>query len=92
MSSNIPKARLNLQLALLTREIREVRKYIKNAMKMMTRDTPISRAKGKRQKITMAMRKQVIALSKTGMSQHQITSKVGLSNAGRVSEILRKKR
>jgi predicted XRE-type DNA-binding protein len=59
---------------------------------MMMRDKPIRRAKGMRVKITPALRKQVIALSKTGMSQHQITSKVGLRNSGRVSEILRKKR
>ena len=92
MSSNIPRARLTLKAALLTREMREVRKYIKAAINMMMRDTPVSRAKGKRVKVTPALRKRVIALSKTGMSQHQITSKVGLSNAGRVSEILRKKR
>ena len=92
MSSNIPKARLTLQLALLTKDFREIRKHIKNAIHMMTRDTPVRRAKGRPVKITPALRRQVIALSKTGMSQHQITSKVGLSNTGRVSETLRTKR
>ena len=92
MTSSIPKARLTLQLALLTKDFRAARKLVKSAIGMMTRSSPISRAKGKRVKVTPMLRKQVISLSKTGMSQHQICSKVGLSNAGRVSEILRKKR
>lgn len=50
MSSNIPRARLTLKAALLTREMREVRKYIKAAINMMMRKTPTRRVKVLRKK------------------------------------------
>ena len=64
------------------------------ALALMKREPHVRRAPGKRQRITAAMRQKVIELARTKptMTEHEIAEAVGLRNAGRVSEILNRKR
>ena len=91
--SNIPGARQLLLTALDTKmSKRRMRLYIKAALANMTRLPAVTRARRKPVRITFAMKQRVRTLAKMGWSQAEIARKVGLANAGRVSEILHWKR
>lgn len=94
MSSNIPRARSILGLILASCDIdKETRKAVQLALSLMTRASPVRRSPIKqRRPITEAQKREVRSLKHSDLSQHQIASKTGLANSGRVSEIMTGKR
>jgi len=91
--SDIPRARGILEGLLRNYQLPQpVQLAIAKALSLMQRDPPISRARGKAVAITPALKARVRALSAQGLSQAEIARRVGLPNAGRVSEILNGKR
>lgn len=65
---------------------------IAKALQLMNRAPAIRRSRAKKVTITPALKKRVRDLHRQGLSQHEIAKRVGLPNAGRVSEILNGKR
>jgi hypothetical protein len=91
--SNIPLARGLLKTALQSKKTKiQMETFIRLALWHMTRVKAVTRARKKPVKITAFIRKRVRFLAAQGKSQAAIARKVGLSNAGRVSEILHGKR
>jgi hypothetical protein len=82
--SNIPLARSLLTTALAERDWR----YVKKALSLMTRASPVRRAPPTHMRINGKQRAAVIALKHSDLTMHQIANKVGLANGGRVSEIM----
>lgn len=93
MSSNIPLGRRYLEYVLAHCVIdAEARKYCRAALAVMTRDRPVRRAPNRHVRVTRAIRKRVRQLKHTDLTMHEIANAVGLSNGGRVSEIMGGKR
>lgn len=91
--SNIPGARQLLLHALDPKmSPRMVRTHIRAALANMTRVPAVTHARGRKVKVTFVMRQRIHVLAKLGWTQAEIARKVGLRNAGRVSEILHGKK
>jgi hypothetical protein len=91
--SNIPAARKLLKAALESHRTKsQMRALITHALFRMTREKAVTHARKKPIKITQYMRRMVRVYAAQGKSQAVIARKVGLANAGRVSEILHGKR
>ena len=91
--SNIPRAREILAIVLAHGEIDAAsRRQITRALRFMTRESPVRRSKPRHMPITADMRRQIRRLADSDMSQYDIAERVGLRNAGRVSEVLSGKR
>jgi hypothetical protein len=91
--SDIPRARELLEAVLRNYQLPAGSEVtISKALKLMTREPAIRRARGVETKITPAIRKRVKELNAGGVPQADIAHQVGLRNAGRVSEILNGKR
>ena len=89
-SSNIPKARALLQLALETRKWR----YVKQALPLLFRAKMVRRAKAQKHKTTAAQKRSAMRLvvQEPDTSYHKIANRTGLGNGGRVSELATGKR
>ena len=95
MSSDIPLARTKLRIAivLFPDMDKELRDLLLAALSLMTRDSPIRRAAAKSIVITKTTKRKVQKLLRaTDMTQQEIAIAAHLRNAGRVSEILKRKR
>jgi hypothetical protein len=68
------------------------RRWIKQALKLMTRESPVRRASPRRQRITDSQKIAARKLKYTDMTYHEIANKVGIPNGGRISEIMTGKR
>lgn len=94
--TNIPQARLILEdvrQELRTGSCRpgEAAARIEEALSMMTRSTPVRRAREKSKPITPEVKAQIRQLAKTDLHMSEIGHHLGV-NPGRVSEVLRGKR
>jgi hypothetical protein len=88
-SSNIPFARACLVLALKECSMdATARRYCKLALANMTRAPAVRRAPTKQRPITSQQKHAVKVLQHTTLTGTEIANKVGLANAGRVSEIM----
>lgn len=65
---------------------------IAKALSLMKREAPVRRLRAGKVAIKPALKQRVRRLAARGLSQHEIAKRVGLPNAGRVSEILNGKR
>lgn len=95
--SNIPLARSRLADILVRFGSDDItpkaRREIKKIIPLLHREKFIRRAKAHRTRITKAMRNEVHRLARTtNLTYHQIATRVGLGNTGRVSEVLHGKR
>lgn len=82
--SNIPLARSLLTTGLAQRDWR----YVRKALALMTRASPVRRAPPTPTHINKKQRATVLALKHSNLTMHQIANKVGIANMGRVSEIM----
>ena len=88
-SSNVPFARACLVLALKECSMdATARRYCKLALANMTRAPAVRRAPKKQTPITARQKHAVRVLQHTTLTGTEIANKVGLANAGRVSEIM----
>lgn len=91
--SNIPRARELLAIALANYTLPGgAEAAITKALRLMTREAPVSRSRAKVVDVTSAMKARIRRLSAAGFTQTEIARLVGLRNAGRVSEVLNGKR
>lgn len=94
--SNIPLARellTDVYKSARSNLTTEERSSFRKALRLMTRRTPLRRAKLERIAITKKMKKKIVKLAKDPtMTSHAIANAVGLRNSGRVSEVLHKLR
>ena len=91
--SNIPQARAIIQMVLKLSVLDPVaRRHLHKALGLMKRVPAIRRVRGHRTVINAAIRRQIHKLAATGMTMFQIAQAVGISNQGRISEVLRGKR
>jgi len=87
-SSDIPKARALLITALKEKDWR----YVRAALPLMKRAKAVRRAPNKQKPITPAQKLAVRTLCRSDLTNHEIATRVGLANGGRVSEIITGKR
>jgi len=88
-SSNIPFARACLKLALKECSMdATAHRYCRLALANMTRAPAVRRAPRKQTRITAQQKHAVRVLQHTDLTGTEIANKVGLANAGRVSEIM----
>lgn len=91
--SNIPRARELVYQVIQRIDDKNLKQKLINALGMMTREKYIRNAHPVHQLITDRMKRRVHRLnSNLNLTQTDIARKVGLRNAGRVSEILNEKR
>jgi hypothetical protein len=91
--SDIPLARTFLLTALKEGDMDDnTRRWIKHALRLMTRESPVRRAPAKKQRITDKQKAAARLLKYTNLTMHEIANKVGIANGGRVSEIMTGKR
>jgi len=78
----------------LQRATAEILDLLENSLKYMFREPPIRRARAHKTVVTPELRDAVRKLARRypNMTTQDIAVKVGLRNAGRVSEILRNRR
>lgn len=88
--SDVPKARQYLIYALTQCYMdAAARMYVMRALTLMTRRHACRRSVNKGKAITAVQKSQIILLKhKTDLSQHEIATAVGVTNSGRVSEIM----
>lgn len=90
--SNIPHARELVSGVLQSARSNltpEERADLRNALRLMTRRSPMRRAPTERIEVTRKMKKKIVKLARdTEMTNHDIAIAVGLRNGGRVSEVL----
>jgi len=67
---------------------RKARDYCLKALTWMRRRKAVRRAPAKGKRITAEQKRRVKAMEHTELSQHEIANAVGLTNSGRVSEIM----
>ena len=89
-SSDIPKARRLLIEGMQRKDW----DYVHAALLLMTRAKAVRRARRKQGRITEAQKRKVllIAMKEPDTHYHEIADRVGLTNGGRVSEIVTGKR
>lgn len=91
--SNIPQARAILEEVIDYTDDYNIKRRLGKALQLMHRVTEIRRASEVRQVINSEMRAKVRNLvHTTDLTMHQVATKVGLRNGGRVSEIMHGKR
>jgi len=87
--SNVPFARSCLQIAITECVMdRRARNCCLLALRWMRRRKAVRRAPAKGKRITAEQKRQVRAMKHSELSQHEIANTVGLTNSGRVSEIM----
>jgi hypothetical protein len=95
-SSNIPLARqiLSSILLLFPDLPKDVKIALYDALDLMTREAPIRRAKSKHVVFDAVLKARVrkMAIDNPDVTIHDIATLTGSRNAGRVSEILNRKR
>lgn len=91
--SNIPQARAILEEVIDYTDDYNIKRRLGKALQLMHRVSEIRRASEVRQVINSEMRAKVRNLvHTTDLTMHQVATKVGLRNGGRVSEIMHGKR
>ncbi len=87
--SNVPLGRAYLMLALTQCVMdRSARYCCLKALHLMHRRKAVRRAPAKGRRITAEQKRRVKAMQHSGLSQHEIANEFGLTNSGRVSEIM----
>lgn len=92
--SNIPKARENLRLAQMCDDMGpKAGSFVAKALSLMTREPYDRRVPSKHKPITLAQIIEVRRLRRTtDLTGTEIANRVKVNNAGRISEICKKKR
>ena len=87
-SSNIPLAREYLRDGLLSPDHDTLRKAVRTALSLMTRQSPERRAPTKNKPLTPAQKERARFLKKKypNKTLHEIANMMGVGNIGRMSE------
>jgi hypothetical protein len=67
---------------------REARAYCNKALRWMHRRKAVRRSPAKGRRITADQKRRVKAMVHSDLSYHEIANTVGITNSGRVSEII----
>ncbi len=87
--SNVPLARACILFALAECVMdREARAYCNKALRLMHRRKAVRRSPAKGRRITADQKRRVKAMVHSELSQHEIANEVGITNSGRISEIM----
>jgi hypothetical protein len=87
--SNVPFARSCILLAINECHMdRKARDYCLKALRWMHRRKAVRRSPAKGRRITADQKRRVKAMVHSELSQHEIANAVGITNSGRVSEIM----
>ena len=90
--SDIPGARELLNEIEHMNDLLQIRRQVRKAIGLMTREHRIRRAPSKPTIITPATRKYIFKLARTDHTIHEIANLTGIRNNGRISEVLNGKR
>ena len=91
--SDIPRARELLHEVEHMTNLLEIRRQVRRALGLMTREPACRRAPEKPVFITPEMKSEIRRLGRTtDLTMHQIANRVGVRNNARVSEVLNGKR
>ena len=91
--SDIPKARALLNEIESMTDLLAIRRQVRRAIGLMTREPACRRAPEKRVVLDYKIKARIRWLARhTDMTIHQIAEEVGVRNNGRVSEVLNGKR
>jgi hypothetical protein len=90
--SDISQARLLLHEVERMTDLLQIRRQVRRAIGLMTREPPCRRAPSRPTIITPATRKYIHKLARTNHTIHEIANLTGVYNMGRISEVLTGKR
>jgi hypothetical protein len=90
--SNIPRARELLHEVEQMANLLQIRRQVRRAIGLMTREPACRRAPSQPTIITPAVRQQIRRLRYSDLTIHQIANRTGIRNNGRISEVLNGKR
>ena len=90
--SDVPRARELLHEVESMTELLAIRRKVRQAIGLMTREPRVRRAPSKPRFITPAIRKYIFKLARTDHTIHEIANLTGIRNSGRISEVLNGKR
>jgi hypothetical protein len=90
--SDIPRARELLNEIEQMTDLIQIRRQVRRAIGLMTREPACRRAPGRPTIITPATRKYIRKLAGTDHTIHEIANLTGIYNMGRISEVLNGRR
>jgi hypothetical protein len=86
--SDIPRARELLQEIESMTDLSQIKRQVRRAIGLMTRERAVRRAPSRPTIITLATRKYIRKLAGTDHTLHEIANLTGIYNIGRISEVL----
>jgi hypothetical protein len=90
--SDIPRARELLNEVEHMTELLQIRRQVRRAIGLMTREPACRRAPSRPTIITPSTRKYIRKLARTDHTLHEIANLTGIYNMGRISEVLNGRR
>lgn len=90
--SDIPRARELLHEVERMTDLLQIRRQVRRAIGLMTREPPCRRVPGRPTIITPETRAQIRRLARSDHTIHEIANITGIYNMGRISEVLNGKR